>query len=371
MKRLLLLLLVLLPLLWSSPARAMLYCEVCRQTIRAANSYITYEGKTYCSQKCFAQSMPKCATCGKSIADGKGLAGGYVSTKDKYYCSEECFQNSLPLCAVCGKRSQGGLRDQQDKSKLYCSQECYRTTLPNCARCGAIMQSWTEIEGAKFCSQCAKLPACFNCQLPVTGPESKDSRRWCDSCMVLAVMDPDTAQKMFDQARQEIKQQLGIFTGDTIAFHLVDADSLAFLLGHKNFAERGFYRYNVQYTVTKKKVKKTIREIKKVKSELFDIFILSGLSPQNFKDVAAHELAHDINYRYFPKVNDQREVEGFAEYISALMNKYWGQEKANESKLRNQQKEYSEAYKYFLKLGENGGLKSVMDHMQKKNKTVD
>jgi hypothetical protein len=361
MKKIFFSLLVFLPLFWSSPARAMLYCEVCRQTILSTESYITYEGKTFCSQKCFAQSMPKCATCGKSIADGKGLKGGFVSTKDKYYCSDDCFKNSLPLCAVCGKRSQGGLRDQQDKSKLYCSQECYRTTLPKCALCKATMQSWTEIEGAKFCGQCAKLPECFNCQMPGAGREGKDGRRWCDSCMALAVMDTGTAQKMFDQVRQDIKQQLGVHTGDTIAFHMLDADSLALLLGHKNFAERGFYRYNVQYTVTKKKEKKVTREI-------FDIFILSGLSPANFRDVAAHELAHDINYRYFPKVNDQREVEGFAEYFSALMNKYWGQEKVNESKIRNQQKEYAEAYKYFLKLGEKGGLKAVWEYMERKNK---
>ncbi|MHB8156343.1 MAG: LIM domain-containing protein [Desulfocucumaceae bacterium] len=361
MKRTYFLLLVLLPLFWCSPARAMLYCEVCRQTISSADSYITYEGKTFCSQKCFARSMPKCATCGKSIADGKGLAGGYVSTKDKYYCSDDCFKNSLPLCAVCGKRSQGGLRDQQDKSKFYCSQECYRTTLPKCVLCGAVMPSWIEIKGVKFCGQCAKLPECFNCQMPGAGRESKDGRRWCDSCMVLAVMDPGAAQKMFDQVRRDIKEHLNLSTPDTIAFYLVDADSLGRMLGHKNFAERGLYKYNVQYTVNRKKQKKVTREI-------FDIFILSGLSPANFRDVAAHELAHDINYRYFSKVNDQREVEGFAEYISALMNKYWGQEKVNESKIKNEQKEYAEAYKYFLKLGEKGGMNAVWEHMERKNK---
>ncbi len=212
----------------------------------------------------------------------------------------------------------------------------------------------------KFCESCKKLPECFNCQRPGAGRESKDGRRWCDSCMALAVMDKAAAQQMFEQMRQDIKQQLGVHTGDTIAFHMVDADSLALLLGHKNFAERGFYRYNVQYTVTKKKVKKVTREI-------FDIFILSGLSPANFRDVAAHELAHDINYRYFPKVQVQREVEGFAEYVSALMNKYWGQAKVNESKIHNQQKEYAEAYKYFLKLGEKGGLNAVWEHMERQN----
>lgn len=360
MKRTQLLLLVLLPLLWTTAARADNQCAQCRKWITSKDSYIEHEGKIYCTQKCFSQAMPKCAVCGKSIASGKGLSGSYVYTKDKYYCSEDCFKNSLPLCAVCGKRSQGGLRDQQDKSKLYCSQECYRTTLPKCALCGSTMQSWTEIEGKKFCESCKELPECFNCQMPGAGRESKDGRRWCDSCLALAVLDQAAAQQMFEQVRRDIKQHLNIFTGDTIVFHMVDVDSLAFMLGHKNFAERGLYRYNVQYKVNKKKEKKVTRE-------LFDIYVLSGLSPESFRDVAAHELAHDINYRYFPGVQGQREVEGFAEYISALMNQHWGQAKVNDTKLRNQQKEYAEAYRYFLKLGEKGGLKAVWEYMERQN----
>jgi len=367
MKKILLLLLVILPLLWSSAALADNQCATCRKWITAKDSYIEHEGKIYCSQKCFAQAMPKCAACGKSIAGGKGLEGSYIYTKDKYYCSEECFQKSLPLCAVCGKRVQGGLRDKQNPDKLYCSQECYRTTLPKCALCGATMQSWTEIEGKRFCESCKKLPECFNCQMPGAGRESKDGRRWCDSCMALAVTDPALTQKMFDQVRLDIKQHLGVFTQDTIVFHLVDADSLGLLLGHKNFAEHGLYRYNVEYKIIKKTVKKVTREEKKIERETFGIFILSGLSPENFRDVAAHELAHDINYRYFPQVRDKQNVEGFAEYLSALMNQYWGQEKVNDTKLRNQQKEYAGAYKYFLKLGEKEGLKAVLAHMKKKN----
>lgn len=363
MKRVFFSLLILLPLFWSAPALATLQCDQCRKWISSKDSYIEHEGKVYCSQKCFAQAMPKCDACGKSIASGKGLSGSFVYTKDKYYCSDECFQKSLPFCAVCGKRSQGGLRDQQNPDKFYCSQECYRTTLPKCALCGTTIQSWTEIGGAKYCKRCARLPECFNCQVPGAGRESKDGRRWCDSCMAMAVMDPAVAQNLFDQVRQDIKQQLNIFTGDTIAFHLVDADSLGLLLGHKNFAERGFYRYNVEYKINKEKEKKITRE-------LFDIFILSGLSPENFRDVAAHELAHDINYRYFPKASNQREVEGFAEYLSALMNQYWGQEKVNDTKLRNLQKEYAEAYKYFLKLGEKGGLKAVWEYMEKQNEKI-
>jgi hypothetical protein len=367
MKRILLLLLVLLPLLWATAARADNQCAQCRKWIKANDSYIEHEGKIYCSQRCFAQAMPKCATCGKSIAEGKGLAGGYVYTKDKYYCSEECFQKSLPLCAVCHKPAKAYLRSKEDPAKVYCSQECYRTTLPKCALCGATMQSWTEIEGKKFCENCKKLPECFNCQMPGANREGKDGRRWCDSCFNIAITEPVKAEQLFLKVREDIKDQLGLSTLDTIRFHLVDADSLGLLLGHKQFAERGFYRYDVQFTMVKKTVKKATRKIKRVDRESFDIFILSGLSPENFRDVVAHELAHDINYRYFPNAKDHRDVEGFAEYLSALMNQYWGQEKVNESKLRNLQKEYAEAYKYFLKLGEKEGLKAVVAHMQEKN----
>ncbi|MDO9026722.1 MAG: hypothetical protein Q7U87_02445 [bacterium] len=355
MKKTQLLLLALLSLFWCSNALADNQCAQCRKWITSKDSYIEHEGRIYCSQKCFAQAMPKCAVCGKSIASGKGLSGSYVYTKDKYYCSDDCFQKSLPFCAVCKKPTKGGLRSKEDPTKIYCSQDCYQATLPKCARCGTIMKSWTVIDGVNFCQDCKDLPACFNCQMPGAGRESKDGRRWCDTCMAQAVMDSAKAEQLFRQTREEIKAHLGLSTPDTIRFQLVDADQLGQLLGHKNFAEHGLYRYDVQYTVTRKTEGKTVRETKKVSRELFDIFILTGLSPQNFKDVAAHELAHDINYRYFPKVQGQREVEGFAEYVSALMNQHWGQAKVNDTKLRNLQKEYAEAYKYYLKLGEKRG----------------
>jgi hypothetical protein len=349
----------LLAVTWAALCLADNQCAQCRKWIKSNDSYIDYEGKTYCSQKCFAEAMPKCAVCGKSIASGKGLAGGYIYTKDKYYCSEECFQKDLPSCAVCGKPARKALRTKEEPGKVYCSQECYRTTLPQCAGCGEIMQSWTEIEEVKFCSNCNKLPSCFNCLLPGAFNKAEDGRQWCDSCFARAVTDSAKALELFLVVREDIRSHLGLSTPDTIRFHLVDADQLGRLLGHKQFAERGFYQYNISYRTVKKK--------KVIDGEKFDIYLLSGLSPENFRDVAAHELAHDLNYRMYPNVRQKQDVEGFAEYLAALMNDYWGQPQVNRTKARNQQKDYAAAYQYFLKLGEKAGLKGVLNYMAGQN----
>jgi ribosomal protein L24E len=349
--------LALIAFAWAG-AQTVLRCAICNKPV--VGKYIEYDGKVFCSQECFVKSMPKCAWCGKSIAEGKGKAGDYVISDGKYYCSDECFIKSLKKCSVCGKPVQKGLRDGQNPARLYCSQECYRTTLPRCAKCGEIMQSWIEIEGVKFCSQCSKLPACFNCLLPGASKEAKDGRKWCDSCFARAMNDSTKALELFLKVREDIGSHLGLSTNDTITFHLVDADQLGQLLGHKQFAERGFYQYNISYRKVKNK--------KVIDGEKFEIYLLSGLSPENFKDVAAHELAHDLNYRMFPNARQKQDVEGFAEYVSGQMNTYWGQEQVNQTKARNQQKDYAAAYLYFLKLGEKDGLKGVLAHMEKQNR---
>ena len=63
-------------------------------------------------------------------------------------------------------------------------------------------------------------------------------------------------------------------------------------------------------------------------------------------------------------------MEGFAEYISALMNSYWGNDNLNQEKLQNSEKDYAYAYKKFLKIGWKNGLRDVLDYMEKQNRTA-
>jgi len=357
MKKTILAFLCLAFLLSLAAADDPLRCFVCGKKIKGA--YIEFEGKVVCSQSCLGALLPKCATCGKPVSAGKGLKGEYLKYNGKYYCSQECFEQSLPKCAVCGKPVKGGLKDQE--GKLYCCRECYQQSLPKCETCGRPMESWSEIDGHRYCQECAKLPRCLGCQLPGAEVELEDGRHICKKCLERAVTDQSDADKLFQQVRKDMAEKLRLSTDHEIGFRLVDANELSRIMGHKSSGENGFYHFRGSIDQA---TGKTI-------SAVYHVYILSHLSPERFRDVAAHELAHDVNQARYPRVTGakrKRTVEGFAEYISALMNKQWGQDKLNQDKLNNVDPDYVAGFKDFMALDGQGGLKAVLEHMASLNK---
>lgn len=331
-------------------------CFVCGKKIKGA--YIEYEGNIVCSQSCLGALLPKCATCGKPVSAGKGLKGEYLKYNNKYYCSQECFEQSLPKCGICGRPVKSGLKDQE--GKLYCSKECYQQSLPKCEICGQPMEAWSEIEGHRYCQQCAQLPRCLNCQLPGAEAKLEDGRHICQKCLETAVVDQAQARRLFEQVRQDMADKLKLSTDHNISFKLVDLRELSMVVGREAVHENGFYHYR---GTVDSRTGKTI-------SAAYDIYILSHLSPQRFRDVAAHELAHDINQARYPKVSGSRHrqtVEGFAQYLSAVMNKHWGQDSLNSDKLNNVDDDYIKGFQKFMELDRQGGMKAALDHMAKLN----
>jgi DNA-directed RNA polymerase subunit N (RpoN/RPB10) len=340
---------------WLS-AEEPLRCFVCGKKIKGA--YIEYEGKIVCSQSCLGALLPKCATCGKPVSTGKGLKGEYLKYNGKYYCSQECFEEALPKCAVCGKPVKGGFKDQE--GKLYCSQECYRQSLPRCEICSRPMEAWSEIEGHKYCKACAELPRCLGCQLPGAEEKLDDGRHICKKCLETAVVAPGEAQRLFDQVRHDMAEKLKLSTGHKIAFRLVDARELSKIVGHQAVHENGFFHY-----------KGTIDQASgRTLSAEYRIYVLSHLSSERFRDVAAHELAHDLNQALYPRVAGSRckqAVEGFAQYLSAVMNKHWGQDGLNADKLNNVDPDYVAGFQKFLELDRQGGIKAALGFMDSLN----
>jgi DNA-directed RNA polymerase subunit N (RpoN/RPB10) len=334
-----------------------LRCFVCGKKIKGA--YIEFEGKIVCSQSCLGALLPKCATCGKPVSAGKGLQGEYLKYNGKYYCSQECFDESLPKCAVCGRPVKEGVKDQE--GKLYCSKDCYRQSLPRCEICGQPMEAWSELDGHRYCQACAKLPRCLGCQLPGAEVGLEDGRHICQKCLEGAVTDQAQAQKLFDQARRDMDERLKLSTDHAIAFRLVDARELSKAVGHQAVHENGYYHY--QGTIDQASGKTLSAE--------YRIYILSHLSAERFRDVAAHELAHDINQARYPRVTGKKNkqaVEGFAQYLSAVMNKHWGQESLNADKLNNVDEDYVKGFQNFVELDRQGGMKAALDHMAKLNR---
>ncbi len=299
-------------------------CATCGKVI--VGSYKEYMGKPYCSMKCVEEVLPRCSVCNRSLADAKGQRK-FFKVNDRIFCSEECYLSALPTCRICGKS----------------------------------LQQWLEFKNHKYCEDCARLPKCLNCRLPGADKQLADGRHICSACLETAIVEKEQAEDLFREVRDDIYKHLNLRTGHRIEFYMVDADKLAAVIGRRSSTEQGFYSFNARY--------RTLRGVKSLQSETCAIYLLSALSPSYFRNAAAHELAHDLGHALFPNVLKEEDVEGFAEYISSMMNSYWGNDSLNEEKLRNQERNYAAAYRKFLKLAEQNGLADVMDYMEKQNQS--
>jgi hypothetical protein len=367
-----------------------LKCATCGRVINKTKHYLEYDGKAYCSEACFQAALPKCATCGKVVGEGK-KSGEYFKYHGKIYCSQACFeealpkcptcgkpvnggvvadgksycnqacyQQSLPKCAVCGKPVNGGLRNPIEPGKVYCSQECFNTTLPKCAICGRRMQSWKTLAGANYCDSCAQLPRCSDCKRPGADVKLADGRLLCRKCDNTALFDTLRSRQLFERTRTEISEQLGLSTDHRIRFHAVDLKQLKKATKADNSSEQGYYSHYYEAQESAGVWRNTNDE--------YDIFLLNGLQSDEFRDVAAHELAHDIQQALYPRLKDKIVKEGFAEYVASLMETAWGNEAINQERLKNEFKDYVNGFQKMAQIGKDGGLPAVLEYLKKLNR---
>jgi hypothetical protein len=187
-----------------------------------------------------------------------------------------------------------------------------------------------------------------------------DGRLLCKACSSIAIFDTARARGLYEEVRREIDQKLGLSTDHPITFRLVDLVQLKRAAKVTHSSERGFYHYAA-----------TIRDsagTRRTTGESFDIYLLTGLRPEEFKDVATHELAHDIQQQLYPRIRSKVLKEGFAEYVAGLMATAWGNEKLNQERLQNEFKDYAAGYQRMAKIGQDGGLKAVLDYLKMQNR---
>ena len=297
-----------------------------------------------------------CATCGKQIS------GSYKVYLGQPYCSEACLSEALPKCAVCGKPTLKTIRPSGDAGKIYCSLECFQTTLSKCEICGEPLVRWLTVNNHKYCQKCANLPRCLNCRLPGAQNRFGDGRHICSKCLQTAIIDQKEAERLFRQVRNDIYTHLNLRTGHPIQFYLRDAVAFMSLSGRHSSTQQGHFEATEKFRSQKGGTS--------LVSGTYTIYVLSALSPPNFRSTVAHELAHDLGHELYPAVQRLEDVEGFAEYISAIMNSYWGNDYLNQEKLQNTERDYADAYEKFLKIGRKNGLKDVMDYMEKQNRAA-
>ena len=301
-----------------------------------------------------------CSVCNKKIT------GKYMSANNKVYC-ERCYEKSLPLCATCGKRCHGGF---QKNGKFYCSKPCLEKTFPKCALCGkpfssGMLFSNNGKDGPVYCSECANKPKCFACTLPNDCEQLSDGRHICRQCKSTAVFNEQEALKIFNDVRQRLYENLGYSTQNNIEFFAVDAKTLEGK--SKNYSpgqELGLYVYNFTIsTVTSTKLKwnlKTEEKTEEYKSnEKFSVYVLYGLPRKKLIEVCGHELAHDWMQQHYPKLQDLKLKEGWAEFIATKVNTLYGQAEMNKRMEENRDKIYGDGYRLVRDFVSQNGLKNI------------
>jgi endogenous inhibitor of DNA gyrase (YacG/DUF329 family) len=300
-----------------------------------------------------------CSQCGHRIT------GKYLKSGNRYYCSKRCLEKSLPKCSVCGKPA----TIKRSDGKYFCSQRCLAKTWPVCSACGRHSKEGIKrgVDHIFLCSRCAAKPKCFSCFMPADYGKLSDGRYICKHCHKTAVIQQSKAEKIANEVRNIMRDKLAIFTDHNISYHLVSQTDLKKHLTHDDKGiELGLYRFEQtieKSTITKKSLGRVINTTteEKIKDETHQIYFLFGIPENKFREVAAHELAHDWMQEYYPNVTDIKIKEGWAEFVASLVNKISGNSAMNRRMELNKNKIYGDGYRMIKKYVQNYKIEGLLD----------
>ena len=249
-----------------------------------------------------------CDWCGKRIPSN----ASFLKSEDKNFCSEKCFdeyaESLLPVCDVCGRRFKEGFTSE---GKNYCSRACLETTFHECIHCHRREPKGILLGGNKFlCDYCKDLPSCSSCRMPLDkfAKDLGDGRTICRECARDAIFSQSEAESIMKELRRELARKFKMSTNHEIEIVLCNRDELKKESTGDGERELGLYILNTHT--------KTFFGYQISKEESYRILILDGQSPDFFRGVGAHELAHDWMSENLPHIEDPQIREGFAEFVS-------------------------------------------------------
>ena len=254
------------------------------------------------------RNVMTCDWCGKKISSN----ASFLKSEDKNFCSEKCFdeyaESLLPVCDVCGRRFKEGFTSE---GKNYCSKACLETSFHECVHChrrepkGIILG-----ENIFLCDYCKDLPSCSSCRMPLDkfAKELDDGRKLCRECARDAIFSQSEMEAVMKELRQELADKFKMSTQHEIKYVLCDRETLKKESGNDGERELGLFIFN---TKTLTLFGHPLR-----KAEEYRILILNGQSPDFFRGVGAHELAHDWMSENVPHIEDPQIREGFAEFVA-------------------------------------------------------
>jgi hypothetical protein len=285
----------------------------------------------------------RCNVCGQAIQ------GRFIKAGDQAFCSRACYLKTLPTCSVCGKPLEGKYL-VADNHK-YCSQACLNTVLPKCTICGQPLSEVHMIGGKPFCKEHAESPRCSRCGLPfASGIELADERLVCDDCNQGLIFQLKEAEEIYRKARADVRQVTGLLSPSLPELQLVGLDVLREKNDHQpnpGMTQHGLYNRQVEVTKTTDWRGRVRSRSEKVTET---VYILYGLSPEEFAATAAHELTHDLIAEFFPQIPQQAPKwveEGICQYVSAMVclrNGYFEEVRSIEN---NKDRDYGGGYRYF------------------------
>ena len=305
-----------------------LNCSVCQKNIRSR--YLKNDkNKVFCSQKCFAKTVSKCAKCRKPC-----LNGSYIFFK-KHYCSKKCLE-AVSRCKNCDQPSM--------KIRVIVNQD------------GKSMM---------LCPQCVNLPKCYFCNLPYRTRQLPDSRHICKDCSKTAVSSHDEIRKRVRFIRQKLKSLFGFDNTHHIELEILPLDRLeqqsSQLYRGEGQQRLAMMRYSYEISERTDFRGKKSKSLKRQKCK---ILILDNVPADLLDDALAHELAHDYLRHNAGNVKDLKLEEGFAETIAAAFNNAMQKKHLNKRKENNPDPVYGGGYRAISKLMKTKGFRSTVQFIK-------
>ena len=328
-------------------------CVECNKTIEPGQKYLKYNKKIFCSKACIIKTRPHCATCRKQSLN-------MINYMGKYFCSDKCAKYMAPTCDWCQK----SLYQKQfftENNKRYCSKQCLAHIQPPCSVCGQRSLEYSTYLNQRYCPNCIQLPRCDSCTRPCHGLQLHDGRSICRKCTKTGINDIDIARPIYNEVKNILTKKFNIPTSHNIKFHLVDVNQLKKIDHKYNKNERGLYTHEVYttYVETSNGHKKILSQTSKM-----NIYILSFLSKDMFREVVAHELMHNWQALHYPQIKNLAIKEGLSEFTGSIINKHYGKPSRNRRMMKNPDETYGVGYRKIYKASRGKGIPGVKEWLK-------
>jgi hypothetical protein len=142
---------------------------------------------------------------------------------------------------------------------------------------------------------------------------------------------------------------------------LTDVNALKKIDSNYNKNERGLYTHEVHttYIETDFQARKVVNQ-----SIRMNIFILSFLPKDMYREVVAHELMHNWQAINYPQIKDPVIIEGLAEFMASQINRYYGKPSRNRRMMKNPDKIYGVGYRKIYQASHGQGIQGVKEWLQ-------